>query len=119
MALKVRGRKEGWRKTTPAEDAKIVAVFRKVRVPLGSLVERRDVWKALPVALREKITPRTVGNRLREKGYAMEEKLQGDDHGAQWRKRRFQFCKTHDRKTPSQWASHVQTYKIGVPTNGP
>lgn len=45
---RVRGRKEGWRKTTPAEDAKILAAFRKVRKPLGSLVEKNDVWKALP-----------------------------------------------------------------------
>ena len=45
---KVRGRRPGWRKTTPAEDAKIFACFRKVRRPLGSLVESQDVWKALP-----------------------------------------------------------------------
>ena len=45
---RVRGRKEGWRKTTPAEDAKILAAFRKVRKPLGSLVEKNGVWKALP-----------------------------------------------------------------------
>ena len=41
---KVRGRRPGWRKTTPAEDAKIFACFRKVRRPLGSLVESQDVW---------------------------------------------------------------------------
>ena len=52
-ARKVRGRKEGWRKTTPAEDAQIFAAFQKVRKPLGSLVEKNDVWKALPLALRE------------------------------------------------------------------
>ena len=40
---KVRGRKVGWRKTTSAEDATIIAAFRKVRKPLGSLVERCDV----------------------------------------------------------------------------
>ena len=55
---RVRGRKEGWRKTTPAEDAKILAAFRKVRKPLGSLVEKNDVWKALPLALREKVFAR-------------------------------------------------------------
>ena len=36
---KVRGRKSGWRKTTPAEDTKLIAAFRKVRKPLGSLVD--------------------------------------------------------------------------------
>ena len=59
---KSRGRKTGWRKTTPAEDAKIFSCFQKVRLPLGSLVEARDVWKALPPALRNRITMRTVLN---------------------------------------------------------
>ena len=39
-----RGRKPGWRKTTPAEDATMLARFRKIKRPLGSLVESRDVW---------------------------------------------------------------------------
>ena len=80
---KSRGRKTGWRKTTPAEDAKIFSCLQKVRLPLGSLVEARDVWKALPPALRNRITMRTVLNRLREKGYMMQEKLAGDDQGEQ------------------------------------
>ena len=78
---KVRGRRPGWRKTTPAEDAKIFACFRKVRRPLGSLVESQDVWKALPATLRAKVTPRTVANRLAEKGFSMKDKLAGDDNG--------------------------------------
>ena len=57
---KVRGRQPGWRKTTAAEDAKILACFRKIRCPLGSLVESLDVWKALPATLRDKVTARTV-----------------------------------------------------------
>ena len=64
---KVRGRQPGWRKTTAAEDAKILACSRKIRCPLGSLVESLDVWKALPATLRDKVTARTVANRLREK----------------------------------------------------
>ena len=83
LPRQVRGRKPGWRKTTPAEDAKILACFRKVRRPLGSLVESRDVWKALPATLRDEVTARTVANRLREKGYKMKDKLVGDDHGGQ------------------------------------
>ena len=104
-ARKVRGRKEGWRKTTPAEDAQIFAAFQKVRKPLGSLVEKNAVWKSLPLALREKVSARTVARRLCEKGYSMTEKLTGDDHGEQWRKRRLRFCKAHQRKTPRQWMS--------------
>ena len=92
---KSRGRKTGWRKTTPAEDAKIFSCFQKVRLPLGSLVEARDVWKALPPALRNRITMRTVLNRLREKGYMMQEK--------QWRLRRLHFSKGHVGKIAKQW----------------
>ena len=51
---RVRGRKEGWRKTTPAEDAKILAAFRKVRKPLGSLVEKNDVSRNVAVVSRRR-----------------------------------------------------------------
>ena len=78
---KKRGRKVGWRKTTPKEDQEILAVFKRIRQPLGILVEASDVWKALSPRLRDKITIRTVSNRLRAKGYKMEEKLAGDDKG--------------------------------------
>ena len=78
---KKRGRKVGWRKTTPKEDKEILAVFKRIRQPLGILVEASDVWKALSPRLRDKITIRTVSNRLRAKGYKMEEKLAGDDKG--------------------------------------
>ena len=105
---KTRGRKTGWRKTTAAEDASILATFKKVRQPLGSLVEARDVWKALRPGLWNKISVRTVANRLRAKGYKMEEKLAGDDKGEQWRKQRVRFCKGHQTKTAEKWAHRVQ-----------
>ena len=62
-------------------DAVIFACFKRARQPLGSLVEAHDVWKALPASLRNKVTMRTVANRLREKGFTMQEKLAGDDKG--------------------------------------
>ena len=103
---KNRGRKTGWRKTTPAEDAKIFSCFQKVRLPLGSLVEARDVWKALPPALRNRITMRTVLNRLREKGYMMQEKLAGDDQGEQWK------CSLrHKRKSAPRTIMHQREKK--------
>ena len=40
-----------------------------------------------------------VLNRLREKGYMMQEKLAGDDQGEQWRLRRLHFSKGHVGKT--------------------
>ena len=72
-ARQARGRKKGWRKTTAAEDARIFSCFQKIRRPLGSLVESQDVWKALPATLRGKVTARTVANRLREKGYSIQQ----------------------------------------------
>ena len=75
LKRQTRGRKVGWRKTTPADDATILACFKKVRQPLGSLVEAHDVWQALPVSLRNKVTMRTVANRLRDKGFSMQDKL--------------------------------------------
>ena len=119
---KNRGRKTGRRKTTPAEDAKIFSCFQKVRLPLGSLVEARDVWKALPPALRNRITMRTVLNRLREKGYMMQEKLACDEQGEQWRLRRLHFSKGHVGKTAKQWKRQVQAvadfrYFVYYPTN--
>ena len=103
-----RGRRVGWRKTTASEDNAIVATFHKVRQPLGILVEAREVWKALKADLRNKITIRTVANRLREKGFKMEEKLAGDDRGEQWRKRRVRFCTVHNKKSATQWANRAQ-----------
>lgn len=103
-----RGRKAGWRKTTPQEDKAICARFHKIRQPLGILVEARDVWKALAPGLRNKITVRTVANRLHEKGYKMEEKLAGDDQGVLWRKTRVSFCTRHKSKTAKKWMEHVQ-----------
>ena len=103
-----RGRKTGWRKTTPAEDAAIFAAFQRVRQPLGILVEARDVWKALRPSLRSKVCVRTVANRLRAKGFRMEEKRAGDDEGEKWRRRRLAFCASHKTKTSSQWCRRVQ-----------
>ena len=108
LKRQTRGRKVGWRKTTPAEDATIFSCFKRVRQPLGSLVEARDVWRALPVALRSKVTMRTVLNRLRDKGFSMHDKLAGDDLGEKWRLRRLAFSKTHAGRTARQWTRRVQ-----------
>ena len=96
---KSRGRKKGFRKTTPAEDRCILRAFYKVRQPLESLVESRDVWNELTPAVRSKVCLRTVRNRLRDKGYAMEEKRAGDDMGEQWRRKRVLFSLKRDTLT--------------------
>ena len=63
---------------------------------------------ALPRALRGKVCRRTIRNRLKEKGYVPEEKITKDDPGQKQRKRRFEFCKGHEWRTPSDWQEKVQ-----------
>jgi len=50
-----RGRKNGWRKTTPRQDAQMVSAFHRARKPLGSLCEARDVWKDCSRSVRDKV----------------------------------------------------------------
>lgn len=103
-----RGRKTGWRKTSPAEDKTILATFQKVRLPLGSAVESGDVFNALPDALRQKVSARTVRERLRERGFEMGEKKAVDDKGDAWRKRREAWCKPRRHWGADRWCSKVQ-----------
>ena len=103
------GRPKGWRKTTKAEDARILTSFRKVRQPLGSGVEFRDVHNDLPEPLRKKISRKTVGRRLAEQGYIPQEKTTADDEeGGGWRKARVAFAKRHERKSELQWVNRLQ-----------
>ena len=81
LTKKARGRKPGWCKTTQAEHSTSLACFKKVRQPLGSLVESSDVWRALPLALRHKITKRTAASRLLDSGYKIQAKVD-----AHWRR---------------------------------
>ena len=48
-----RGRKKGWRKTTKAEDKKLMVVFHKARPP-GCGIDSRELHKKLPKNLRAK-----------------------------------------------------------------
>lgn len=105
---KSRGRPKGTRKTNQAEDKTILSTFFKVRQPLGSCVESRDVWNALPAGLRKKMCLRTVRDRLREKGYAMDDKLTGDDKGVTWRKKRVEFCTSRKNWTGPMWSNRIQ-----------
>ena len=108
MDKQQRGRKTGWRKTSAAEDAMVLAAFQKVRSPLGSSVVTRDVWNALPDRLRRKLCLRTVRERLRENGFQMDEKKAADDKGDAWRKRRFTWCQKYQRRSAKQWGNALQ-----------
>ena len=104
----IRGRKNGWRKTTPTEDKRILATFHKVRKPIGSGVVARDVFNGLPDALRQKICVRTVRERMRDKGFQMGEKKAVDDKGDAWRKTRLHWCKLRRGWTEERCRSYVQ-----------
>ena len=103
-----RGRKLGYRKTTPEEDKAILSAFFRARQPCGSEVVYKDVWCALPDHLRARICVKTVKKRLAEQGYHLEDKLAADDRGRDWRKRRVAFCTSHKDKTQEQWVSTLQ-----------
>ena len=64
-----RGRKRGWRKTTPEEDKVIMRTFHKLRPP-GHGIDSQELHRALPRALQQKVSARTLRNRLKEKGCA-------------------------------------------------
>ena len=103
-----RGRKAGWRKTSPAEDKLILKTFLKVRQPLGARVDARDVYNDLSDSLRKNVSPRTVRERLKDKGYVMQEKMAKDDMGEAWHKQRLEICRKHLSKRGAQWVSFVQ-----------
>ena len=103
-----RGRKLGYRKTTPEEDKAILSAFFRIRQPCGSEVVYKDVWCGLSDHLRTRICVKTVKNRLAEHGYHLEDKLTVDDRGRGWRKLRVAFCTSHKDKTQEQWASTLR-----------
>ena len=103
-----RGRKVGWRKTTVAEDRQIVKTFKRVRLPLGSEVTSRDVAVGLSKKLRSKVCSRTIRNRLADKGYVPERKLEKHDFLVKQRGARVSFCLSHQHRSPAMWANYLQ-----------
>lgn len=102
-----RGRKKGWRKTSKTEDAAILAAFHKCRPP-GHGVVSREVSTALPRTLRTKVCHRTIRNRLRDKGYVPQKKLEKNELEAKRRKDRVEFCAEHGRRTADGWKRYLQ-----------
>lgn len=102
-----RGRKTGWRKTTKEEDAAIMAAFFKCRPP-GHGVVSREVSMALPRPLRQKLSLRTIRNRLKDKGYTPQKKLDKDELKAKHRKDRVEFCTAHEHRSADGWKRYLQ-----------
>ena len=102
-----RGRKKGWRKTTSKENASILKTFHRVRPP-GAGVESREVSDALPKRLLDKVCLRTIRNRLKEKGYVPERKIEKSEANKQVRSGRMCFCTEHKWRTRKQWKRKLQ-----------
>ena len=102
-----RGRKEGWRKTSKAEDRAILQKFLHLRPP-GHGVDSRMVRNALPKKLQGKACRQTVINRLSEKGYNARKKINKYDFGVQWRNNRVKFARANANRTREQWKSDLQ-----------
>ena len=101
------GRKLGWRKTTKAEDKKLMKTFHKVRPP-GHGVTVRRVHSALPVKIKKKICKRTVIRRLAEKGLIPRMKLHKQDFSVTQRRKRVLFGNAHLDWTTAKWKSECQ-----------
>ena len=101
------GRPLGSKKTTKAEDAKILSTFKAVRPP-GHGVDSRKIHAALPKALKVKVTRRTVRRRLAEKGVTPQSKLDTQDFSESQLKKRVAFGKSHAHRTAVMWKGELQ-----------
>ena len=101
-----RGRKTGWRKTTKEEDKKLLKTFHFHRPP-GHGIDSRVVHANLPAKIRKKIGRKTVIRRLAAKGFKPKRKIDKNDYGPQWRKKRWDFVRANKDKTAAQWTSAV------------
>ena len=96
------GRPLGAKKTTKAEDRKLMQTFKKLRPP-GAGVDARTVHAALPKKIKGKISARTVIRRLAEKGYKPEKKINKSDPGPALALKRVAWCRKNSDKTAVQW----------------
>ena len=101
------GRPLGSKKTTKAEDAKILSTVKAVRPP-GHGADSRKIHAASPKALKVKVTCRTVRGRLAEKGVTPQSKLSKQDFSESQLKKRVAFGKSHAHKTAVMWKGELQ-----------
>ena len=102
-----RGRREGFRNTTKAEDRTVLSVFKKLRPP-GHYVDARMVHSKLKRTVKNKISKRTVTRRLAEFGFVPTLKIKKTDPGPALMKRRLAFGKIHEGKDSDDWTQYLQ-----------
>ena len=101
------GRKPGSRKTSKAEDRKLMEKFHELRPP-GAYIDSRILHTNLPATIKNKIGRKTVLNRLAEKGATMMQKLSKTDLGRKASGARLKWCKKFESRTPQQWKAKLQ-----------
>jgi transposase len=102
-----RGRRKGDRKTTAAEDRAILKKFKVLRPP-GHGIDSRKLHRALPVAIRRKVSRKTVIRRLADKGIKPREKIRKSDHSVALCKRRVDFALRYQHKSDADWSRDLQ-----------
>ena len=102
-----RGRRAGDKKTTAREDREIMNKFKFLRPP-GHGIDSRKLHRALPVAIRRKISRRTVIRRLADKGITPQTKIRKSDHDVALCKRRVAFARRYQHKSEAEWARDLQ-----------
>jgi len=101
------GRPVGSTKTTAAQDCKIVSVMKELRKKTGGN-GYHAVWRALPAALRRKVSPDLVRNHLRDRGYNYEDKVEHVEATRPQQKVRMQFGRRYASLTGEDWCDHLQ-----------
>ena len=85
----------------------VIKKFKQLR-PAGHGIDSRKAHRGLPVALRRKVSRRTVIRRLAEKGYTPKKKIRKSDHDVSLCKRRVDFAVRYQHKTEAEWARDLQ-----------
>ena len=107
MIKRARGCRAGWRKPTKDEGKLIMSTLHKLRPP-GHGVTASGLHRALPLALKRKVSPRALRNRLAAKGYRPKRELEKADLNIGCRKARLAFCRAHCGRHPMAWKSYLQ-----------
>jgi hypothetical protein len=107
LQKKIRGRRLGWKKTSKADDRKILQNFKRLRPP-GHGIDSRTLHKSLPKKIKKKVSQRTIIRRLADKGYNAEKKINKSDPGPALAKRRVKFSKKYNGYTSDTWCEELQ-----------
>ena len=106
-AKKPVGRPKGCRKTTKADDNRLMKTFHTVRPP-GRGIDSRRVHKALPKTLQKKMGRRTIRRRLAEKGFTPQLKMCKQDFKESQVRKRMKFQQEHDGVSAAGWKQKLQ-----------